>query len=180
MPNLRITFIVFIILGFYIFSVQAMESFTKSPPWKSDPFAIPDPGVTSGFQQFNSVPGRFDRNGDGRIDLIISDRNGDGWGDYWATDRDFDGFTDDYQYDRNFDGKIDQWEYDSNHDGQPEKILVDANSDGKPEMSADLNPVTRAYSWSGNLPASNASSGLFASSRASRRLLAQGRAAFSM
>lgn len=99
----------------------------------------------------NKTIGQFDRNGDGVIDLIITDRNGDGVPDYWATDRNFDGHFNDYQYDRNFDGKIDQWEYDLDLDGVSDKIYVDADADGKAELYAILNPITKTYTWYGNM-----------------------------
>ncbi len=101
--------------------------------------------------------GQFDRNGDGRIDLIITDRNGDGRPDYWATDRNFDGHFNDYQYDRNFDGKIDQWEYDLDLDGVSDKIYVDADGDGKAELYAILNPINKTYTWYGNMNAKESS-----------------------
>ena len=99
----------------------------------------------------NKTIGQFDRNGDGKIDLIITDRNGDGYPDYWATDRNFDGKFNDYQYDRNFDGKIDQWEYDLDLDGISDKIYVDADGDGKAELYALLNPINKTYTWYGNM-----------------------------
>jgi hypothetical protein len=104
--------------------------------------------------------GQYDRNADGRVDLIVADRNGDGRGDYWATDRNFDARMDDYQYDRNFDGRIDQWEYDIDHDGISDKIYVDADRDGKAEMYATLNPITRTYTWYGNVATAQASNQL--------------------
>lgn len=97
--------------------------------------------------------GQFDRNGDGKIDLIICDRNGDGKPDYWATDRNFDGHFNDYQYDRNFDGRIDQWEYDLDLDGVSDKIYVDADGDGKAELYAIINPINKTYTWYGNMTA---------------------------
>lgn len=105
----------------------------------------------------NYVPGEYDRNGDGLIDLIIVDRNGDGMGDYWATDRNFDGIIDDYQYDRNFDGIIDQWEYDMTGNGVPDRIYVDSNFDGEANMYAVINPVTQTYTWYGDMNTINAS-----------------------
>ena len=104
--------------------------------------------------------GKFDRNADGKIDLVIADRNVDGKADYWATDRNFDGRTDDFQYDRDFDGRIDQWEYDIDHDGVSDKIYVDSDKDGKAEMYATLNPITRTYTWYGNVKSSQAASQL--------------------
>lgn len=101
----------------------------------------------------NKSVGQFDRNGDGKIDLIITDRNGDGIPDYWATDRNFDGCFNDYQYDRNFDGRIDQWEYDLDLDGVSDKIYVDADGDGKAELYAILNPINKTYTWYGNMSA---------------------------
>ncbi|MBF0498784.1 MAG: hypothetical protein HQM09_01515 [Candidatus Riflebacteria bacterium] len=139
-------------------------------------------GLDYGSTQFNSVPGRYDRNGDGRIDLIIVDRNGDGIGDYWATDRDFDGLTDDYQYDRNFDGKVDQWEYDADHDGVPEKIYIDTDGNGKADLFAELNPLTKTYSWYGNLESVAAAGGSTFGPLTIKpvRKLARGKAANSM
>jgi hypothetical protein len=121
------------------------------PNWLSRPAATASPQTGYAFAGFNNVPGRYDRNADGRVDLIVADRNGDGAGDYWATDRNFDGLFDDYQYDRNFDGRIDQWEYDLDYDGISDKIYVDSTGDGKPDMYADLNPITRTYTWYGNM-----------------------------
>ena len=116
-------------------------------------------GTTSKMQQYGTTfapdPGQYDRNLDGRIDLIIADRNGDGVPDYWATDRNYNGKFDDYQYDRNFDGKIDQWEYDIDGDGISDKIYVDTSANGKADLFAVLNPVTRTYTWYGNLASSS-------------------------
>lgn len=148
------------------------------PAWGEEVAAPPDePGVS--FDQsygggFAGAPGRYDRNADGRIDLIIIDRNGDGTGDYWATDRNFDGIIDDYQYDRNFDGKIDQWEYDYDGDGIADKIFVDADNDGRSEMYSEWNPVTRSYTWFGK---SGGSSNNYRSSIRPKRRLAKGRGA---
>ena len=127
-------------------------------------YSIPEAGfdgTTSKMQQYGSTfapdPGQYDRNLDGRIDLIIADRNGDGVPDYWATDRNYNGKFDDYQYDRNFDGKIDQWENDIDGDGISDKIYVDTSANGKIDLFAILNPVTRTYTWYGNM-ASNSQS----------------------
>jgi len=121
-------------------------------------YVIPEAGFDGSALKYNQYgksfahsPGQFDRNCDGRIDLIVADRNGDGVADYWATDRNYDGKFDDYQYDRNFDGKIDQWEYDLDLDGISDKIYVDSDGDGKAELYAILNPVTRTYTWYGNM-----------------------------
>ncbi len=108
--------------------------------------------------RYLQTPGQYDRNGDGRVDLIIADRNGDGRADYWATDRNFDGKFNDYQYDRNFDSRIDQWEYDLNGNGISDKIYVDADGDGRAELYAMLNPITRTYTWYGNMNSVQASS----------------------
>jgi len=107
--------------------------------------------------RYLQTAGQYDRNGDGRIDLIIADRNGDGRADYWATDRNFDGKFNDYQYDRNFDNRIDQWEYDLNGNGISDKIYVDADGDGRAELYAMLNPITRTYTWYGNMNSVQAS-----------------------
>ncbi|MFZ2955867.1 MAG: hypothetical protein WA705_03090 [Candidatus Ozemobacteraceae bacterium] len=148
----------------------------------SSPSPAGGAGLDYGSTQFNSLPGRYDRNADGRIDLIIVDRNGDGKGDYWATDRDFDGLTDDYQYDRNFDSKVDQWEYDGDHDGVPEKIYIDGDGNGKSELFAELNPLTKSYSWYGNLEgvAAAGGSGLGPLTLTPRKRLARGKAADSL
>ena len=99
--------------------------------------------------RFVNQAGRFDRNADGRVDLIVMDRNNDRSADYWATDRNYDGMIDDFQYDRNFNGQIDQWEYDYDGDGIPDKIYVDANGDGRAEMYSEWNPMNRTYIWYG-------------------------------
>lgn len=139
-----------LLTGSAAFAATAAGQF-QLPAWVS----APQSGTKSTLEQdqafHNLAPGRYDRNNDGRIDLIVVDRNGDGRADYWATDRDFDGLIDDYQYDRNFDGKVDQWEYDLDHDGVSDKIYVDANNDGKPDMYAELNPFTKSYTWYGDL-----------------------------
>ncbi|HNV71680.1 MAG TPA: hypothetical protein PKO06_18390 [Candidatus Ozemobacteraceae bacterium] len=132
-----------------------------------------DADTSFGLAGFNTTSGKFDRNADGKIDLIVVDRNADGRGDYWATDRNFDGLIDDYQYDRNFDGRIDQWEYDTFHNGVPEKIYVDSNGSGRPDMYAVLNPYTRTYTWYGNLKALSGSG--FSSGIRPRRGLNRGR-----
>lgn len=134
--------------------------------------------LSFGLAVHNNIPGRYDRNADGIADLIIVDRNGDGIGDYWGTDRNFNGFFDDYQYDRNFDGKIDQWEYDTNYDGISDMIYVDSHGDGKPDLFGELNPVTRTYTWYGDLKNLQAGSKMALSSARPAKL-SQGRAAFS-
>lgn len=121
--------------------------------WESTPDIVSmNPNTSYAHKAFgNKSVGQFDRNGDGKIDLIVGDRNGDGIPDYWATDRNFDGRFNDYQYDRNFDGKIDQWEYDLDLDGVSDKIYVDADHDGKAELYAILNPINKTYTWYGNM-----------------------------
>lgn len=121
-------------------------------------YKIPEAGFDGSSAKFNQYgkayahkTGQYDRNGDGRVDLIVADRNGDGVPDYWATDRNFNGKFDDYQYDRNFDGKIDQWEYDLDNDGIPDKIYVDTSADGKADLYAVLNPINGTYTWYGNM-----------------------------
>jgi hypothetical protein len=121
-------------------------------------YKIPEAGFDSTEARFNQYGrafvhkvGQYDRNCDGRVDLIVADRNGDGIPDYWAIDRNFDGRFDEYHYDRNFDGKIDQWEYDTNNDGISDTIYVDSTGDGKADLYAVLNPVTRTYTWYGNM-----------------------------
>jgi len=151
-----------------------------SPSSDENPLESGSIDCDAGYGQFNEMPGRFDRNADGRIDLIVTDRNVDSKGDYWATDRNFDGITDDYQYDRNFDGRIDQWEYDYDGDGIPDKIFVDADGDGRSEMYSEWNPVTRTYAWFGK-SGNSGSPGTSSSGRSIRpkRRLAKGRAAYS-
>lgn len=151
-----------------------------APPPEDHPPAVANLEEFKGSQDFdadvgfNKSAGRFDRNADGRVDLIVTDRNNDQRGDYWATDRNYDGVTDDYQYDRNFDGRIDQWEYDYDGDGIPDKIFVDADGDGKSEMFAEWNPVGRTYNWFGKSSISSS----FGRIRPTRTL-AKGKAAFS-
>ena len=132
-----------------LFAVQLSRSAMKNG-WRSISKATMSPDTAYAFSS-RDASGQYDRNGDGRIDLVVSDRNHDGRPDYWATDRNFDGKVDDYQYDRNFDGRVDQWEYDLDHDGVSDKIYVDADRDGKAEMYATLNPITRTYTWYGDM-----------------------------
>jgi len=101
------------------------------------------------------VPGHYDRNKDGRYDLIAIDKNGDGIADYWTVDRDFDGVFNDYIYDRNFDGKPDQWEYDLDLDGIPENIYSDSNYDGLADLRAILNKTGDTYTWFGEFSKEN-------------------------
>ncbi len=133
------------------FDVDEWESVSRTSMSPDTAYAHAGPIIAAG---------QYDRNADGRVDLIVADRNGDGHGDYWATDRNFDARMDDYQYDRNFDGRIDQWEYDIDHDGISDKIYVDADRDGKAEMYATLNPITRTYTWYGNVATAQASNQL--------------------
>lgn len=150
-------------IGIYISAIVAVGALIASGDqlkaalenWESRAdFASMHPNQASAYTATaNKAFGQFDRNGDGRIDLIITDRNGDGKPDYWATDRNFDGRFNDYQYDRNFDGRIDQWEYDLDLDGISDKIYVDADGDGKAELYAILNPINKTYTWYGNMSA---------------------------
>ncbi|NCB39598.1 MAG: hypothetical protein EOM80_12620 [Erysipelotrichia bacterium] len=136
-----------------ILAVVASQVKASLNEWESAPAAEsvnPDMAYAHPGNYIQSA-GQYDRNGDGRIDLIIADRNADSRADYWATDRNFDGRYNDYQYDRNFDGRIDQWEYDLDVDGISDKIYVDADSDGRAELYAMLNPITRTYTWYGNM-----------------------------
>lgn len=139
----------FVLLGILLVTGSLLAQGGSSPPpgWISYPSMPANPQLTAGFARFNTVPGRYDRNGDGRVDLIVADRNGDGFGDYWGTDRNFDGFVDDYQYDRNFDGRVDQWEFDTNLDGLPDRVMADLNGDGQPDIVGDYNPLLRSYAW---------------------------------
>ncbi len=123
------------------------ESVLKTNP-NMEVISSTSPDTDYGSRFVNSA-GRFDRNADGRVDLIVMDRNNDRSADYWATDRNYDGMIDDFQYDRNFNGQIDQWEYDYDGDGIPDKIYVDANGDGRAEMYSEWNPVNRTYIWYG-------------------------------
>jgi hypothetical protein len=125
--------------------------------WESIAQPSMNPDRAYAFSEPINAAGQYDRNADGRVDLIVADRNGDGRADYWATDRNFDGRFNDYQYDRNFDGRINQWEYDIDNDGISDKIYVDADLDGQAELYATLNPITRTYTWYGNVDSAQAS-----------------------
>ncbi|HEY9069233.1 MAG TPA: hypothetical protein VIV61_03195 [Candidatus Ozemobacteraceae bacterium] len=163
-----------LVLASAAFAAQNVAISPENAPYEASPTISTSPDAAFSFTQYNSNAGRYDRNADGRVDLIVADRNGDGRGDYWATDRNFDGMIDDYQYDRNLDGRIDQWEYDLNYDGVSDKIYVDANGDGRPDMYAGLNPGSQTYTWYGNLSGVQAAGGL---SKKAQRRLASGRAA---
>lgn len=160
-------------IGTYIGAILAGIAVISAGPqltaafetWESAPDMVAmNPTTTNAHTaRYEKTVGQFDRNADGKVDLIITDRNGDGRADYWATDRNFDGRFDDYQYDRNFNGSIDQWEYDLDGDGVSDKIYVDADGDGKAELYAILNPLNKTYTWYGNMSltanaASNANS----------------------
>ncbi len=178
MHLLRALLMVFIVLCSATIATQNATYFARNAPWASYPTESSNPDAAYAATKFNEVPGRYDRNADGRVDLVIADRNGDGRGDYWATDRNFDGFFDDYQYDRNFDGRIDQWEYDLDYDGVSDKIYVDADGDGKPEMYADLNPINKTYTWYGNMRGAQAAGKVsFPAIRSSSKRLVPGRIA---
>lgn len=145
----------FLIFGLIIAIMAVVATQVKASlnEWESAPDVEsmnPDMAYAHSGNYMQSA-GQYDRNGDGRVDLIVADRNGDGRADYWATDRNFDGRFNDYQYDRNFDGRIDQWEYDLDIDGVSDKIYVDADNDGRAELYAMLNPITRTYTWYGNM-----------------------------
>lgn len=150
-----------LIFGLLIAIMAVVASQVKAGlnEWESAPDTVsmnPDMAYAHSGNYLQTA-GQYDRNGDGRVDLIVADRSGDGQADYWATDRNFDGRYNDYQYDRNFDGRIDQWEYDLDLDGISDKIYVDADSDGKAELYAMLNPITRTYTWYGNMTSVQAS-----------------------
>jgi hypothetical protein len=145
----------FMICSVAVLAAQSLDYDMKE--WESLSKASMNPDMAYAHSGPIQAAGQFDRNADGRVDLIVADRNADCRGDYWATDRNFDGRIDDFQYDRNFDGRIDQWEYDIDHDGISDKIYVDADRDGKAEMYATLNPITRTYTWYGNVAATQAS-----------------------
>lgn len=152
-----------------------------SQPWASTPGLASNPDMRYAYSAKHNIPGQYDRNGDGKVDLMVVDRNGDGIGDYWATDRSFNGAFDDYQYDRNFNGKIDQWEYDLNGNGVSDLIYVDTTGDGNPDLTGKLNPLTRTYTWYGDMKSVQArsSSLKMPSSIRPSRPLARGKAAFS-
>lgn len=145
----------FLICSVAVIAAQSLDSDMNE--WESLSRGSMSPDMAYAHSGPIQAAGKFDRNADGRVDLVVADRNGDGRGDYWATDRNFDGRTDDFQYDRNFDGRIDQWEYDIDHDGISDKIYVDADRDGKAEMYATMNPITRTYTWYGNVSTTQAS-----------------------
>lgn len=140
-------------------AIVASQVMANLEEWESasDPVSMNADMAYARSGNYLQTAGQYDRNGDGRVDLIVADRNGDGRADYWATDRNFDGRFNDYQYDRNFDGAIDQWEYDLDGDSVSDKIYVDADSDGKAELYAMLNPITRTYTWYGNMDSAQAS-----------------------
>lgn len=147
----------FLVIPALYMAANAMEA--SYEPWESLHEESMSPNMAYAFSGAPSMqPGHYDRNGDGIVDLIVSDRNGDGRADYWATDRNFNGKIDDYQYDRNFNGQIDQWEYDTNGNGIPDRIYVDSNGDGQANMYAMLNPITRTYTWYGDMSTISASS----------------------
>jgi hypothetical protein len=173
-------FKLFVFLAFLVCSVSLVygQNMTDDmKEWESLSKASMNPDMAYAHSGPILAAGNFDRNADGRVDLVVADRNGDGRGDYWATDRNFDGRTDDFQYDRNFDGRIDQWEYDIDHDGISDKIYVDADRDGKAEMYATLNPITRTYTWYGNMSTTQAASQVSFPPLSSSRNYTGGRAA---
>ncbi|MBU1105938.1 MAG: hypothetical protein KKB51_04645 [Candidatus Riflebacteria bacterium] len=139
-----------------IVASQVMANLNELEPGESSESMNPDMAYANSGRYLQTA-GQYDRNGDGRVDLIIADRNGDSRADYWATDRNFDAKFNDYQYDRNFDGRIDQWEYDLSGNGISDKIYVDADGDGSAELYAMLNPITRTYTWYGNMNSVQAS-----------------------
>lgn len=157
MHNLKYLLLIFALVGTTTLIAGQLTEVKAEKGWRSLSQSSTSPDTAYAFSSPRSS-GQYDRNSDGRVDLVIADRNGDGRPDYWATDRNFDGRVDDYQYDRNLDGRIDQWEYDVDHDGVSDKIYVDGNGDGKAEMYATLNPITRTYTWYGNMNNIQASS----------------------
>jgi len=180
MRTVKLLFLFLIALASAALAAQNASILSPNQGHLSFPSLTSNPDAAYAFTSFNTQPGRFDRNADGRVDLIIADRNGDGSGDYWATDRNFDGILDDYQYDRNLDGRIDQWEYDFNGDGISDKIYVDADGNGQPDMYADMNPVTRNYTWYGNMRDVFGAGKSALPGVSSAKRLASGKAAFSM
>ena len=168
--NIRVLLIISLFfIGMAVHGESGDPEVLKPAANTSYPTESTDPDASYGLAGFNNTAGKFDRNADGKIDLIVVDRNADSRGDYWATDRNFDGLIDDYQYDRNFDGRIDQWEYDTFHNGVPEKIYVDSSGSGQPDLYAVLNPYNRSYTWYGNLK-SLSGSGFSAGIRPKRKL----------
>ena len=157
MRSLKFLILLFILFGATALFAGQLTEITAENGWRSLSQISMSPDTAYAFSS-RRASGQYDRNSDGRVDLVVADRNRDGMPDYWATDRNFDGRVDDYQYDRNLDGRIDQWEYDVDHDGVSDKIYVDANGDGRAEMYATLNPITRTYTWYGNMTNIQASS----------------------
>ena len=76
------------------------------------------------------VVGAYDRDGDGRVDMIAYDQNGDGVADKIVLDSDGDGVADTLMLDRDRDGRIDFVGVDNNADGDLDVAATDTDRDG--------------------------------------------------
>lgn len=80
--------------------------------------------------QIHEVVGAYDRDGDGRVDMIAYDRDGDGVADKIVIDTDGDGVADSITLDRDFDGRVDFAGVDHDGDGYVDVAATDTDGDG--------------------------------------------------
>jgi hypothetical protein len=76
------------------------------------------------------VVAAYDRDGDGKVDMIAYDRDGDGKVDKIVIDEDGDGVANQVMLDRDFDGEMDFVGIDKDQDGDIDSVKIDTDGDG--------------------------------------------------
>ena len=76
------------------------------------------------------VVAAYDRDGDGKVDMIAYDLNGDGQADKIVIDEDGDGVANQVMLDRDFDGRMDFIGIDRDQDGDIDTASTDTDGDG--------------------------------------------------
>jgi hypothetical protein len=103
-----------------------VDAMTESP----NPYELGEMGMTPEDAPTTGVVGAYDRDGDGRVDMIAYDTNGDGEADKIVLDTDGDGVADTLMLDRDKDGRVDFVGVDHNADGDLDVAATDTDRDG--------------------------------------------------
>jgi hypothetical protein len=86
-------------------------------------------------EAIHPVVAAYDRDGDGKVDMIAYDVNGDGRVDKLVIDDDGDGVANQIVLDRDFDGQMDFVGVDKDQDGDIDNVKIDRDGDGFFETS---------------------------------------------
>jgi hypothetical protein len=95
-----------------------------------NPYELGEMGMSADQAPTEGVVGAYDRDGDGRVDMIAYDTDGDGVADKVVLDTDGDGVADTLMLDRDKDGRVDFVGVDHNADGDLDVAATDTDRDG--------------------------------------------------